>query len=79
MTNTTFLIGILIINTLFLLREFIKSVILSKRLEEAEDTLEVKILEVINLEQYMGKQIQELRSQNKQLKEQQKLLIPAAE
>jgi len=79
MTNTTFLIGILIINTLFLLREFIKSVILSKRLEEAEDTLEVKILEVINLEQYMGKQIQELRSQNKQLKEEQKLLIPAAE
>ena len=79
MTNTTFLIGILIINTLFLLREFIKSVILSKRLEEAEDTLEVKILEVINLEQYMGKQIQELRSQNKQLKEEQKALTPAAE
>jgi predicted house-cleaning noncanonical NTP pyrophosphatase (MazG superfamily) len=79
MTNTTFLIGILIINTLFLLREFIKSVILSKRLEEAEDTLEVKILEVINLEQYMGKQIQELRSQNKQLKEQQKELTPAVE
>ena len=79
MTNTTFLIGILIINTLFLLREFIKSVILSKRLEEAEDTLEVKILEVINLEQYMGKQIQELRSQNKQLKKQQKALTPATE
>ena len=79
MTNTTFLIGILIINTLFLLREFIKSVILSKRLEEAEDTLEVKILEVINLEQYMGKQIQELRSQNKQLKEEQKALTPTAE
>jgi len=79
MTNTTFLIGILIINTLFLLREFIKSVILSKRLEEAEDTLEVKILEVINLEQYMGKQIQELRSQNKQLKEQQKELTPVEE
>ena len=79
MINTTFLIGILIINTLFLLREFIKSVILSKRLEETEDTLEVKILEVINLEQYMGKQIQELQSQNKQLKEEQKALTPATE
>ena len=77
MTNTTLLIGLLMINTLFLLREFVKSVILSKRLEEAEDTLEVKILEVINLEQYMGKQIQELRAYNKQLKEQQKELTSA--
>ena len=79
MTNTTFLTGILIINTLFVLREFIKSIVLSKRLEETEDTLEMKILEVINLEQYMGKQIQDLRSQNKQLKEEQKALTPATE
>ena len=79
MINTTFLIGILIINTLFVLREFIKSIVLSKRLEETEDTLEMKILEVINLEQYMGKQIQDLRSQNKQLKEEQKALTPATE
>ena len=79
MTNIALLIGLLIINTIFLLREFAKGVILAKRLEEAEGTLEVKILEVINLEQYMGKQIQELRAYNKQLKEQQKELTPADE
>jgi hypothetical protein len=79
MTNIALLIGLLIINTIFLLREFVKSVILAKRLEEAEGTLEVKILEVINLEQYMGKQIQELRAHNKQLKEEQKALTPAVE
>ena len=79
MTNTTLLIGIVIINTIFLLREFVKSVLLSRRLEEAEGTLHAKILEVVNLEQFMGKKIQELREENKRLKEEQKLLIPAAE
>ena len=49
---------------------------LSKRLEEAEGTLEIKILEVINLEQYMGKQIIELREENERLKEKQKELTP---
>ena len=79
MTSTIFLIGVLVINTLFLLREFIKSVLLSKRLEDTQDTLDVKILEVINLEQYMGKQIIELRKENKRLKELQKELTPANE
>ena len=79
MTNTTLLIGIVIINTIFLLREFVKSVLLSRRLEETEGTLHTKILEVVNLEQFMGKKIQELREENKRLKEEQKLLIPVEE
>ena len=79
MTNTAFLIGFLIINTLFLLREFVKGVILSRRLEEVEGTLEVKTLEVINLEQFMGKQIIELRDENKKLKKQQKELTAVSE
>ena len=77
MTSTIFLIGVLVINTLFLLREFIKSVLLSKRLEDTQDTLDVKILEVINLEQYMGKQITELREENKRLRDKQKELTTA--
>ena len=77
MTSTIFLIGVLVINTLFLLREFIKSVLLSKRLEDTQDTLDVKILEVINLEQFMGKQIIELREENKRLKDKQKELTTA--
>tara|TARA_R110002110_G_C13148534_1_gene690511 strand:- start:49 stop:288 length:240 start_codon:yes stop_codon:yes gene_type:complete len=76
MTNTTLLIGVLVINTIFLLREFIKGVLLSKRLEDTEGDLEIKILEVINLEQYMGKQIIELREENERLKEKQKELTP---
>ena len=79
MTSTTLLIGIVIINTIFLLREFVKSVLLSRRLEETEGTLHDKILEVVNLEQKKKKKIQELREENKRLKEEQKLLIPAAE
>ena len=79
MTSTVFLIGVLVINTIFLLREFVKSVLLSRRLEEAEGTLHTKILEVVNLEQFMGKKIQELREENKRLKEEQKLLIPVEE
>ena len=79
MTITALLIGILIINTIFLLREFIKSILLSRRLEEAEGTLHAKILEVTNLEQYMGKKIQELREENKKLKKEQKSLIPIEE
>ena len=79
MTSAALLIGVLAINTIFLLREFVKSMILSKRLEETEGTLEIKILEVINLEQFMGKQIIELRKENKRLKELQKELTPANE
>ena len=79
MTNTTLLIGIVVINTIFLLREFVKGVLLSRRLEEAEGTLHAKILEVVNLEQYMGKKIQELREENKKLKKEQKSLIPIEE
>ena len=79
MTSTAFLIGVLVINTVFLFREFIKGVLLSKRLEDAHDTLEVKILEVINLEQFMGKQITELREENKRLKGKQKELTPVDE
>ena len=79
MTSTALLIGIVIINTIFLLREFVKSVLLSRRLEEAEGTLHAKILEVVNLEQYMGKKIQELREENKKLKKEQKSLIPIEE
>jgi hypothetical protein len=79
MTNTALLIGVLVINTTFLIREFIKSVLLSKRLEDAQDTLDVKILEVINLEQYMGKQIIELREENKRLRDKQKELTPVEE
>ena len=78
MTSAALLIGVLVINTIFLLREFVKSMILSKRLEETEGTLEIKILEVINLEQFMGKQIIELREENKRLKAKQKEL-PTAE
>ena len=77
MTSAALLIGVLVINTIFLLREFVKSVILSKRLEETEGTLEIKILEVINLEQFMGKQIIELREENKRLKDKQKELTTA--
>ena len=79
MTNTTLLIGIVIINTIFLLREFVKSVLLARRIEETEGTLHAKILEVVNLEQFMGKKIQELREENKRLKEDQKLLISVEE
>ena len=79
MTNATLLIGVLVINTVFLVREFIKSVLLSKRLEDTQDTLDVKILEVINLEQYMGKQIIELREENKRLRDKQKELTPVEE
>ena len=79
MTNTALLIGVLVINTTFLIREFIKSVLLSKCLEDAQDTLDVKILEVINLEQYMGKQIIELREENKRLRDKQKELTPVEE
>ena len=79
MTSAALLIGVLVINTIFLLREFVKSVILSKRLEETEGTLEIKILEVINLEQYMGKQIIELREENKRLRDKQKELTPVEE
>ena len=79
MTSTALLIGIVIINTIFLFREFVKSVLLSRRLEEAEGTLHAKILEVVNLEQYMGKKIQELREENKKLKKEQKSLIPIEE
>ena len=77
MTSAALLIGVLVINTIFLLREFVKSMILSKRLEETEGTLEIKILEVINLEQFMGKQIIELREENKRLKDIQKELTTA--
>ena len=77
MTSAALLIGVLVINTIFLLREFVKSVILSKRLEETEGTLEIKILEVINLEQFMGKQIIELREENKRLNDKQKELTTA--
>jgi|TARA_R110000851_G_C13074722_1_gene565181 hypothetical protein len=69
MTSTTFLIGLLIINTAFLVREFIQGVLVSKRLEDAEDLIDVKILEVLNLEGYMGEQIVKLRQENKELKE----------
>jgi hypothetical protein len=79
MTNTVLLIGILVINTIFLLREFVKSFVLSRRLEKAEGILHAKILEVVNLEKYMGKKIQELREENKRLKEDQKLLISVEE
>ena len=77
MTSTAFLIGVLVINTLFLLREFIKGMLLSKRLEDAEETLHTKILEVISLEQYMGKQIIELREENKRLRGHEKGLTSA--
>ena len=50
MTSPAFLIGLLIINTTFLIREFVKGVLVSKRLEDAEDLIDVKILEVLNLE-----------------------------
>ena len=79
MNNTAFLIGFLIINTIFLFREFVKGIILSKRLEDAEETLRVKVLEVINLEGNMGKKIEILLKENKCLKEQQKELTPGAE
>jgi len=77
MTNTALIIGVLIINTAFLFREFIKGIILSRRLEDAEETLHTKILEVMNLEGNMGKQIDILRKENKYLKEQQKELTGA--
>ena len=79
MTSTAFLIGVLAINTVFLFREFIKGILLSKRLEDAEETLHTKILEVMNLEGNMGKQIDILRTENKRLKNQQKELTPADE
>ena len=79
MTNTTLLIGIVIINTIFLLREFVKSVLLSRRLEEAEGTLHAKIIEVVNLEKYMGGKIRDLQDENKELKKQLKPLTPVEE
>tara|TARA_Y100000593_G_scaffold52981_1_gene99237 strand:+ start:199 stop:438 length:240 start_codon:yes stop_codon:yes gene_type:complete len=79
MTNTALLIGIVIINTIFLLREFVKSVLLSKRLEEAEGSLHAKIAEVVNLEKYMGKKIRDLQEENSKLKKQLKPLTPAEE
>ena len=79
MTSSTFLIGLLIINTIFLVREFIKGVLVSKRLEDAEDLINVKILEVLNLEDYMGKQIRKLRQENKELKEVSKELTAVPE
>jgi hypothetical protein len=77
--NTAFLIGFLIINTLFLFREFVKGIILSKRLEDAEETLRVKVLEVVNLEGNMGKKISILQKENKRLKEQQNELTAGAQ
>lgn len=79
MTSSAFLIGLLIINTIFLVREFIKGVLVSKRLEDAEDLINVKILEVLNLEDYMGKQIRKLRQENKELKEVSKELTAVPE
>ena len=79
MTSTVLLIGIVIINTIFLLREFVKSVLLSKRLEEAEGSLHAKIAEVVNLEKYMGKKIRDLQEENSKLKKQLKPLTPAEE
>ena len=79
MNNAAFLIGFLIINTIFLFREFVKGIVLSKRLEDAEEILRVKVLEVVNLEGSMGKKIEFLLKENKCLKEQQKELTPAAE
>jgi hypothetical protein len=76
MTETVFFIGVVIINTTFLLREFVKNAILSKRLESAQEELEIKTIEVINLEQFMGKQIRELRETKKRL---EKRLIPEKE
>tara|TARA_R110002167_G_scaffold94573_1_gene252411 strand:- start:335 stop:574 length:240 start_codon:yes stop_codon:yes gene_type:complete len=78
-TSSAFLIGLLIINTIFLVREFIKGVLVSKRLEDAEDLINVKILEVLNLEDYMGKQIRKLRQENKELKEVSKELTAVPE
>tara|TARA_R100000008_G_scaffold60723_1_gene38174 strand:+ start:450 stop:689 length:240 start_codon:yes stop_codon:yes gene_type:complete len=79
MTSTVLLIGIVIINTIFLLREFVKSVLLSKRLEETEGSLHAKIAEVVNLEKYMGKKIRDLQEENSKLKKQLKPLTPAEE
>ena len=79
MTSSAFLIGLLIINTIFLVREFIKGVLVSKRLEDAEDLINVKILEVLNLEDYMGKQIRKLLQENKELKEMSKELTAVPE
>ena len=79
MTSSAFLIGLLIINTTFLIREFIKGILVSKRLEDAEDLINVKILEVLNLEDYMGKQIRKLRQENKELKEARKELTAVPE
>ena len=79
MTTTTLLIGIVVINTIFLLREFVKSVLLSKRLEEAEGTIHAKISEVVNLERYMGKKIRDLQEENSKLKKQLKPLTVAEE
>jgi CRISPR/Cas system-associated endonuclease Cas1 len=78
-TSPAFLIGLLIINTIFLIREFVKGVLVSKRLEDAEELVNVKILEVLNLEDYMGKQIQKLRQENKELKEIHKELTAVPE
>ena len=52
---------------------------MSKRLEDAEDLINVKILEVLNLEDYMGKQIRKLRQENKELKEVSKELTAVPE
>ena len=79
MTSTVLLIGIVIINTIFLLREFVKSMLLSKRLEEAEGAVHAKIAEVINLEKYMGKKIRDLQEENSKLKKQLQPLTPAEE
>jgi len=79
MTITTLLAGIIVINTLFLLREFVKSVLLSRRLEEAEGSLHAKIAEVVNLEKYMGKKIRDLQEENSKLKKQLKPLTAAGE
>ena len=79
MTSTTLLIGIVAINTIFLLREFVKSVLLSKRLEEAESAIHAKVNEVVNLEKYMGKKIRDLQEENSKLKKQLKPLTPAEE